>query len=216
MWIATGEVGGIIMEALMKANNPLLLIGVWFTLVVSAFAGDYREEIPLTKRVLAQPTKIHGILCRDSVTLYENGKLYRCILQQAQTIRQKPLPDSTVVTFYPDGVVNMVKFPHEAMLKGHLCRGATFNSNGKLYMLDLTRDEEIQGIPCKARSADDSLRWSGPYVEFWSNGKLRTCWLAKDFIANGQTFNRGDLFRFNEKGELEEAIHNGKWMQIKR
>jgi hypothetical protein len=115
-----------------------------------------------------------------------------------QGTRIVKIVDNKIITFLPKNME----------IQGILCRGhandwqTVFYKNGKLELVWLARDQEIQGYPCKKATFWTEIFGSSAGVHFHENGKLKKFKLAKDMTIQGHRFIKGDIIRLDTEGKL--------------
>lgn len=188
------------------------ILGLSAIVLVAFFIYLSADEDKKSSRSSGQPAMdtviIQGVPCQGHVEYYSNGKLKTCTLAREDTLSGQPLPEGTVVTFNPEGVLDWCFLQKDEEIQGHLCKGqghgwmTCFHPNGKLRIAWLGRDEEIQGVPVAEYNwwADAFGKGAGTY--FWENGRLRRCRLSRDFKIEERAFQKGDILTFDENGKL--------------
>lgn len=169
-----------------------------------AGVGLAATETQLQRKTLAQSTVIQGYPCAKGYAwFYTDGKLKECALARDTDIGVPPqrtsspgtpvlarAPAGSWINLTRDGKPDFLFLVRDTNILGYSCRGGNrllgptegamtgFYPSGKLKYCWLTADREVQGVPC----AGSSSIFSGKSeVEFYEDGRLKGCKLAKDY-----------------------------------
>lgn len=177
-------------EDLVRSMN--LWPALWLTLSLAVPAANQHDT---TRRSLDQNTTIQGYPCAQGhAWFFQDGHLSRCTISREANFGEAQIPKGSIVELWPDGTTKYVMLAHAATVAGFLARGGgplgpaegsitSFYRSGKLRSLYLVDDQTIQGVPCR------SGKWGiftdpvngGNFVEFYENGKLKSCKLTRDY-----------------------------------
>jgi hypothetical protein len=182
----------------MKA--ALLPVCLFFAVAVSVCAASEPNAI---RNKLDSDKRIQGIPCaRGTAWFYPDGALNECTLSRAATLGSVGVPRRSIVELWPNGAAHYVTISRRALVGGYRVMGGTrassssavvttFYPSGKLRSVYLAVDQNIEGVPCRGGSAWNLLvdpANDTNYVEFFDDGKLKSCRLARDYegYRNGQ------------------------------
>ena len=148
-----------------------------------------------TRRHLAGNTTIQGYPCAKGYAwVFPDGRLSRCTVSIDTSFGEAQIPKGSIIELWSDGTTDYVLLAHSAKIAGFLARGGgplgpaegsitRFYRSGKLRSLYLVHDQVIQGVPCRSGSwaiLTDPIN-GGNFVEFYEDGKLKSCKLTRDF-----------------------------------
>ena len=171
-----------------------LLSCVVFLLSVDVCSAS--EPNALHDKIL-HDTTIQGFVCaRGEAWFYPDGALNQCTLARPSAVGDLRVPRGAVVEFWPNGTAHYLMVPRATVLAGYhvrggshlgLSRGATttFYRTGELRSIYLVSSQRIQGVPCRGggwNTFSDPLGGEND-VEFYRDGKLRSCRLTRDYLA---------------------------------
>lgn len=192
-----------------------------FTLMVIMGSGQKKAHGFTTPIPEGESKEINGVSCTGNIEFYKNGVLEYCDLAREDTLSGQVLQAGTGVHFTEEGVFDWCFLREDVNIQGVDCSGDNNNGfmtgfypNGQLRMAWLTKDQEIQGIPCSKFRFFSALfvvfhhKNGGTY--FHENGQLKYCELSKDFTIQGKDFKRYDAVRFDEHGTLVDNFQPQK------
>lgn len=171
------------------------LLPVCLLLAVVASVCSAAEPNSIRNKLATDKT-IQGIPCaRGTAWFYPDGALNECTLSRSTTLGDVEVPRRSIVDLWPNGAAHYLTISRPAVIGGYRVMGGaransssavvtTFYSNGKLRSVYLAADRTIEGVPCRGGSAWNLLVDSANdtnYVEFFDNGKLKSCRLARDY-----------------------------------
>lgn len=151
----------------------------------------------------------------SSILFNAEGTLTQCILGDSARIFGQAFPVGTTLFFGRWGQKVSFWLPSNTVIQGHLVAGSndgignSIYPNGKLKVIWLAEDENIDGVPCT--SSGNILRFglgviplgTQRMVWFHENGRLQQAMLSRDFTIQSQPFSKGDIVKFDAKGRLE-------------
>jgi hypothetical protein len=187
---------------------PVPLLLVLCSPIVTSRQAASADAPATTTRVIAEPTEISGVPCRDFVRTYADGSLAGCRLSGDWSWRGQQLPRGTVVALAAGGELEHCFLPADLVIQGHECRGhghdflTAFHANGRLSFCNLAADETIDGLPCRGFGFLADVFRGGTGVRFHDDGRLQSCMLAQDFTIEGKHLRKGDRVSFDRQGEL--------------
>jgi len=179
----------------MKA---LLLLSV--LIGASLLSADAPPESQ--RKHLDRPTIIQGYACASGYAwFFPDGRLTRCTVSREIDFGDTHIPEGSIVELFPDGRLRYVMMKHYTVLNGVRCSGGgplgpaegsitALYPSGKLMSCYLDRDEAVQGVPCAGGGFWKAIVGHDQAVEFYENGKLKSCRLSQDFGNH----KRGDGF----------------------
>lgn len=171
------------------------LLPVCLVLAVVASVCGASEPNAIRNKLESDKT-IQGIPCaRGTAWFYPDGALNECTLSRAVTLGGVEVPRRSVLELWPNGAAHYLTISRRAVVGGYRVMGGTgansssavvttFYSNGKLRSVYLAADRTIEGVPCRGGSAWNLLvdpANDTNYVEFFDDGKLKSCRLARDY-----------------------------------
>lgn len=160
-----------------------------------------------------------------SLLRHENGALQRAFLLEETELMG--LPCQRWVWWYPDGSIDNLELAHDRAVQGHAFPAGTrlfFDEEGRLAHAWLSRDAEIDGLPCRGKWKIDTafhpngrvraffppedLERDGVWCEasvfhpvyLHPDGCLAQCKLARRARVHGRDFAAGTTLRLDEQG----------------
>lgn len=150
----------------------------------------YHKNGTLRKCKLKEPASIQGYPCQRWIRFHKNGALNQFELSEESVIQGILVPAKSMVFLYDNGRLQKCWFSENVTVQGIPCKGSVFgkvttafHQNGNLKWCFLSELTTIQGIPCEASV------FVG--VNFFPNGRLRSCTLAKPITIDEKEYQRG-------------------------
>ncbi len=156
--------------------------------------------------VLKKDTVIQGYPCKKGwVHFYPDWSLKRFFLNESMTINDNFIPYKTWVKLNEEGQIILCTFPHDTLIRGHLCQGTggtkgtqtSFYPDGKLRGFYPPKAVVIEGIPCKKTPFFN--------VHLHKNGRLEYCKLAEDTVINGVEYKKNTKMYFDSEGNVTDT-----------
>ena len=154
------------------------------------------------RKKLDQPQTIQGYPCARNYTwFYADGSLQRCFVSRETAFGEITVPKGSIINLLPDGRPQYAMLAHNTLLLGINCSGGgplgpaegamtSLYPSGKLKTCFLAQDQLVQGIPCARGGFYRAMAGRDVPVEFYENGKLRSCLLS----GNIGNLHSGDRF----------------------
>jgi hypothetical protein len=171
----------------MKTTLLLILTCFGWVSAGAATTGIYRKT-------LDKPTAIQGYPCAKGYAwFYPDGKLESCAVSQETQFGEALLPRGSIISLGRDGRPEDAMMQHDAVVAGVKCSGGNwllgpsegavtaFFPSGKLKLCFLPEDKAVQGVPCARGTFWTAIAGHDEPVEFYEDGRLRSCGLAEDF-----------------------------------
>jgi len=167
---------------------------LFFLIVLKAFTSCAQSLPQTMRRTLAQDTAIQGYPCTKGYAwLYRDGSLNRCTVARETAFGEAQIPAGSIIELLPNGTTHYVLLAHNANVLGYSAMGGgvlgpgegavtSFYPDGKLRSVYLVGDRTIHGVPCRGAQwgiLTDPVN-GGNYVEFYEDGRLRSCKLTQD------------------------------------
>jgi hypothetical protein len=187
------------MKLVVAAGSAIVL----FFLISIGIKAQHPVVKNAVGEIITGPIEVQGLSCQVPAQYHPNGQLKSCILALDDTLDGQPFPEGTRLAFRENGDLWRCYLSKDAEIHGYLCKGkedgfrTLFYSVNKPKRIWLVNDEIIDNVPCakyEYLSRND--------VTFHENGRLKSCKLSEDFIAEEKTFKKGDKIEFNEDGDL--------------
>jgi len=163
----------------------------------------FSDTAPETHRKhLDQPAVIQGYPCAsDYAWFFSDGRLNRCTVSREIRFDDVHIPGGSIIELFPDGGLRYVMLQHDTLIGSTRCSGGgplgpaegsvtVLYPSGKLKLCYLAGDQVIQGVPCAGGGFWKATVGHEQAVEFYENGRLKSCRLSQDF----QTHKRGAGF----------------------
>jgi len=163
---------------LVSTEKPLSGLGIHVSFYENGNIEWFRPENEIT---------INGIPCKAQkcVRVYSDGLLHVCTLLKDFQYEGITYKEGTVL------ILNKERKPSK--ISGNYLRDNNyieFYENGNPKEVVIGSDTEIQGIPCTG--------WhKKPLVTFYPEGRLRTCYLSRDFEIEGKLFRKRTEIYYN-------------------
>lgn len=154
-----------------------------------------------------EPVDIQGYPCIGWTWFYEDGLLDNFEVSETVTIQGIEIPKKSRVFLHRDGTVEQCYFSKDMIIQGYPCEGghkkeATgFYPNGNLRFIFLTEPKTIQGIPCRHGGVS--------IIQFYENGRLKKCTLARDHEYKGSLYKSGTELYFDQTGNVVKKERPG-------
>ena len=158
---------------------------------------------PETQRKhLDQPAVIQGYPCATGYAwFFPDGHLNRCTVSREVDFGGAQIPEGSIIELFSNGDLRYVMMKHDVLLSGVRCSGGgplgpaegsvtVLYPSGKLKLCYLVGDQVVQGVPCARGGFWKAVSGHEQAVEFYENGKLKSCLLSQDFGSH----KRGDGF----------------------
>jgi hypothetical protein len=171
----------------MKKSLLVVLTCFGWAYLCAATPDSYRKT-------LDKPTVIQGYSCAKGYAwFYSDGKLENCAVSQDTQFGEALLPRGSIVHLKPDGRPDYAMMQHDSEVAGVKCSGGNwllgpsegavtvFYPSGKLKLCFLPGDAVVQGVPCARGTFWTAIAGHDEPVEFYEDGRLRSCGLAEDF-----------------------------------
>ena len=173
-------------------KNGRLLVCLLFALRVGVCGAS--EPNALHNKI-THDTTVQGYACaRGDAWFYPDGSLNECRLAQPTAVGDLRIPRGSIIDVWPDGAARYLMLPRATLLAGYRVRGGNrmgisrgaitaFYRSGELRSIYLVRNQAIQGVPCRGgfwNTLNDPIGAEN-VVEFYNDGKLESCRLARDF-----------------------------------
>jgi len=170
---------------------------ILFVVLISAVFSATAQQPQLTREKLATDTVIQTYPCaKEYAWFYQDGALNRCTVSRDTRFGQAQIPTGSIIELWPNGTTRYVMLAHNAVVLGYNVMGGsflgpsegsvlTFYPSGKLRSVYLVDDQTIQGVPCRGDQwgiLTDPID-GGNQVEFYEDGKLRSCKLTRDYAG---------------------------------
>jgi hypothetical protein len=141
-----------------------------------------------TRKFLHEPTVIQGYPCAKGIAwFFADGHLQKCTVTRDIRFGEVAIPAGSWITLTEDGKPYFVQMPHNAPVLNLMCEGGGWLGTGEAST-----------------------------VSFFPNGKLKTCFLARDQLVQGVPCSHGGLFSafsnrnyvvlFYESGKLRQCL----------
>ncbi len=173
------------------------------SILKAAKSITYYPDSSIKQAKLHTPIVIQGIPCEQWVHFDSAGNLSQCRVARDTIYNSVILLKKTVMRFRQNVTIFYAYFPKNVFVQGISCKGrwwdwieTSFYHNGRLHGTFLSKDENIQGVPCKA-----SL-FHG--VQFQENGSLSKCTLSANYSKHGKTFKKGTTINISSDGNISE------------
>ena len=186
----------------MKRLGKLVAVCVVVALGCGVTQTAVAAPADSTRKKLHQNTVIQGYPCAKGYTwFYADGKLDNCWVSQETQYGEALIPRGSLLYLKPDGRLYFVMLAHDSEVAGVKCSGGnwllgpaegamtSFYPSGKLWACSLAVDQVVQGVPCRHDDGPFGILYGlwikhRDYdlgIEFYRNGKLKSCQLSKDF-----------------------------------
>jgi hypothetical protein len=154
------------------------------------------------RKHLDQPTVLQGYPCaRGYAWFFPDGRLNRCTVSREIDFGEARLPEGSIIELLPNGCLRYVMMKHDTVISNVRCSGGgplgpaegsitLLYPSGRLKLCYLVGDQVVQGVPCASGGFWKATVGHDQAVEFYENGRLKSCRLSQDF-ANQK---RGDGF----------------------
>jgi hypothetical protein len=187
--------------------------------------------LPLVACVAQDPAD-HPYRTR-SILRHPDGALKRAWLLEETELGG--LPCQRWVWWHPDGSLDNLELAHDRSVQGHAFPAGTrlfFDEEGRLAHAWLSRDTEIDGLPCRGKwkidtafhpngrvrafFPPDDLELAGVWCEasvfhpvyLHADGRLAQCRLARDARVHGHELEAGTMLRLDETGRPLEGAQD--------
>lgn len=163
------------------------------------------------RRDLKAPQEFQGYPCAAGYAwFFDDGRLESCTISREITFGELRAPEKSWITLSEEGAPRLLWLPHDAQVKGWLCRGGAsehsysiaFYPNGKVKTVWLAADTVIDGVPCMRATFAADVFGGGVETDFHENGKLQGCKVARDATVDGHPFRAGEHVRLDASGKL--------------
>ena len=158
----------------------------------------------ISKCKLLKWMEIQGYPCCRWVRFFPDGRVARFQAQRDIVISGVSVPAKSDIFLDENGVFYKGWFDGELDIDGIPVDGGcgkletTFYRDGTIKSCFLYKTAEIDGVPCKASVFHP--------VEFFENGRLKRCTLARSVTRNGRVYKKGELIVIDETGrDAEES-----------
>ncbi len=143
---------------------------------------------------------------KGKVSIYANDALQSFTLFKDFHVKAVMVPKGSWVQLYHNGYPEFITLKADNEVNGMTagCKPKvlhwhlSFYNDGSLASFYPVEDILIDGLPCKKQTG----------VDFYPDGKLWMCHLAKDFIHNSKVFPAGTHIIRNKEGQLMEYSKN--------
>jgi len=154
------------------------------------------------RKYLDQPTVIQGYRCaRGYAWFFPDGRLNRCTISWEIAIGEANLPEGSIIELTQNGSLQYVMMKRDTVVSSVRCSGGgpldpaegsvtVLYPSGKLKLCYPAAGQMVQGVPCASGGFWKAIVGHDQAVEFYENGKLKSCSLSQDF-GNQK---RGDSF----------------------
>jgi hypothetical protein len=138
---------------------------VCFAVLLCALCSDtvWAAPPPTTRKTLDQPAVIQGYGCaKGHAWFFGDGHLARCTVERKTAFAEISIPPGSIIALLPDGNPDFVQMSHDAPVRDFVCQGGGLLGPGE-----------------------------GSVVSFYSSGKLKLCFLARDQEVQGIPCSKG-------------------------
>jgi hypothetical protein len=149
--------------------------------------------LDIYRKHLTHPTEIQGYPCaKDYAWFFSDGHLNRCFLSRDTDIGKAHIPRGSIVELFQDGRLSYVMLNHDTVIGSVRCSGGgllgpaegamtALYPSGQVRSCFLPADAAVQGVPCARATFWTAIMGHDEAVEFYEDGRLRSCGLAEDF-----------------------------------
>jgi hypothetical protein len=169
--------------------KPLLSLSVLIGASLLSAAAPPETQ----RKHLDHPTVIQGYPCaRGYAWFFPDARLNRCTVSREIDFGETHIPEGSIIEIFPDGRLRYVMMKHNVVVSGVRCSGGgplgpaegaitVLYPSGKLRSCYLAGDQPVQGVPCASGGFWKATAGHDQAVEFYENGRLKSCRLSQDF-----------------------------------
>jgi len=190
---------------------------MWLSIcILWCLSGCGTKEIRVVRHQM-----VENIPCKK-FEIGNNNKLKWCELSREAVIQGHHFPAKTKIDFDDDGNLDCCFLGQDSELEGHLYRGkgqgyqTCFHPNGNLRFGNLVKSEVIQGINCEKSNFWIWTFKGNSGINFYENGKLKSCLLASDLNIQDHLFRKGNRIFLDHNGWITEKKANPATLSYSR
>jgi hypothetical protein len=190
----------VLLAALMLLQSP-----------DTPWAARTQQTEGVRRVVLERDTVVYGIPCqatRRATAFFASGRLETCSLAEDTEIFGHTFMRGTWLRFTDVGELRSAWLVSDTELQGYVCKGTgfggwavDFHRSGQLRLCYLSRQQEIQSIPCRKGSLWGEIT-GGVQVTFHETGPLESCSAARRIRLDGKGVKAGQRVRLDPAGRL--------------
>ena len=192
-------------------RNITVWTAIWVCLAGGAFGAGQRRNTE--RKDLKQPADIQGYPCAAGYAwFYDGGALSSCRLARDVPFGEARVSAGSWITLTSDGKPEFVLLRRDTRIGPATCMGSamgregimtTFFPSGKLKECFLAGDQDIEGVPCVHGGFFSELFGGSAATQFYENGGLRSCRLARAATVRGKQFSSGARVELDEAGRVK-------------